>query len=85
MTGAQGSGPRDDRMPLDALVARVRDPVFASRHRREPSLRATSRHVNPVMLAVCTSESLYVREWRRHARRCAACARVFDYFGLAVE
>ncbi len=75
----------NERLPLDALVTRMRDPTFASRHRRELSLRATSAHVNPVMLAVCSHDALYVREWRRHARRCPACARVFSYFGLEVE
>jgi hypothetical protein len=82
---ALGSNRDTDRLPLDALVRRVRDPVFRSRHRRQPSMRATSRHVNPVMLAACTADSLYLREWRKHARRCAACARVFAHFGLALE
>jgi hypothetical protein len=74
-----------DRLPLDALVSRMRDPTFASRHRREVSLRQTSAHVNPVMLAVCSRDSLYVREWRQHARRCPSCANVFDYFGIDLE
>jgi hypothetical protein len=72
-------------MPLDALVTRLRDPTFTARHRRELSLRSTSAHVNPVMLAVCSRDSLYVREWRRHARRCNACAQVFSYFDLDLE
>jgi hypothetical protein len=76
---------RSDRMPLDALVTRLRDPTFAARHRREVSLRSTSAHVNPVMLAVCSVDSLYVREWRRHAQKCAACARLFAYFNLDVK
>jgi hypothetical protein len=63
----------------------MRDPTFARRHRREPSLRATSAHVNPVMLAVCSRDALYVRQWRAHARRCPACASVFGYFGIAVD
>jgi hypothetical protein len=70
------------RLPLDALVTRMRDPTFAARYRRELSLRSTSAHVNPVMLAVCTRDSLYVREWQRHARQCPSCARVFKYFGI---
>jgi len=72
-------------MPLDALVTRLRDPTFAARHRRVPSLRSTSAHVNPVMLAVCSRDSLYVREWRQHARHCPSCARVFAYFDLDKE
>ena len=78
MTGVE----RSDRLPLDTLVTRLRDPTFAARHRRELSLRTTSAHVNPVMLAVCSVDSLYVREWRRHARRCPACSSVFAYFNL---
>jgi hypothetical protein len=81
VAGAEG----EQRIPLDALVTRLRDPTFAARHRREPSLRSTSAHVNPVMLAVCTVDSLYVREWRRHARSCPSCARVFEYFDLAID
>jgi hypothetical protein len=76
---------RSDRLPLDALVTRLRDPTFAADHRRKLSLRTTSAHVNPVMLAVCSVDSLYVREWRRHARRCPGCARVFSYFNLDLE
>ena len=73
------------RLGLDALVSRIRDPAFASRHRRRLSLRETSAHVNPVMLAVSSRDSLYVRSWREHARRCAPCRGLFEYFGLAVE
>jgi hypothetical protein len=75
----------DERLALDALVTRMRDPTFAGRYRRELSLRQTSAHVNPVMLAVCSQDSLYLREWRRHARRCAACARVFNHLGIAID
>jgi len=79
-------GPADAaRLGLDALVSRIRDPAFASRHRRRLSLRETSAHVNPVMLAVSSRDSLYVRSWREHARRCASCRGVFEYFGLAIE
>lgn len=74
-----------DRLPLDALVTRMRDPTFAARHRRRLSLRSTSAHVNPVMLAVCSRESLYVREWRRHADHCRSCASIFSYFGIPVD
>ena len=73
------------RLGLDALVSRIRDPAFASRHRRRLSLRETSAHINPVMLAVSSRDSLYVRSWREHARRCAPCRGLFEYFGLAVE
>ena len=73
------------RLGLDALVSRIRDPAFASRHRRRLSLRETSAHVNPVMLAVSSRDSLYVRSWREHARRCTPCRGLFEYFGLAVE
>jgi hypothetical protein len=70
------------RLALDELVSRVRDPAFASRHRRQLSMRETSAHVNPVMLAVSSQDSLYVRSWREHARRCDACAELFRYFEL---
>jgi hypothetical protein len=71
-------------MPLDTLVSRMRDPVFTARHRRQLSLRETSAHVNPVMLAVSSRDSLYVRSWRDHAKRCDACADLFRYFELDV-
>ena len=76
---------RSDRMPLDELVTQMRDPTFATRHRREVSLRETSAHVNPVMLAVCTRDSLYVRAWREHASRCSSCSSVYAYFGLPID
>jgi hypothetical protein len=76
---------RSDRLPLDALVTQVRDPTFAARHRRQSSLRETSAHVNPVMLAVCSRDSLYVRAWLRHAHRCASCARIFGYFEIPLD
>jgi len=79
--GAESS----NRLPLDSLVTRMRDPTFATRHRRQLSLRSTSEHVNPVMLAVCSRDSLYVQSWRQHARQCRSCAHVFSYFGLDVE
>jgi hypothetical protein len=72
----------DQRVPLDTLVTRMRDPTFASRHRREHSMRDTSAHVNPVMLAVSSRDSLYVRSWRDHARRCEPCRGLYRYFGL---
>jgi hypothetical protein len=82
MAELDGSEESPDRLPLDALVTRIRDPHFTSRHRRRLSLRSTSAHVNPVMLAVCTRDSLYVREWSEHARNCPSCARIFAYFNI---
>jgi hypothetical protein len=73
----------DDRLSLDDLVALMKDPGFATQHRRPLSLRETSRHVNPLMLAVATRDSLYVRDWRNHSRGCTACRKLFEYFGLA--
>lgn len=75
----------EQRLPLDALVSRIEDPAFASRHRRELTLRETSAHANPVMLAVARSDSLYVRCWRDHARNCPACADLFAYFGISLN
>ena len=72
----------EQRLPLDTLVSRIEDPDFASRHRRELTLRETSAHANPVMLAVALPDSLYVRCWRDHAGSCEACASLFKYFGL---
>jgi len=81
--------PRDpreqSRLGLDALVSRIRDPAFAFRHRRQVTLRETSAHINPVMLAVSSRDSLYVRSWRDHARRCEPCRGLFEYFGLPLE
>jgi hypothetical protein len=85
MPESSGNGPDPHRLALDALVSRVRDPAFVSRHRRPMSLRETSAHVNPVMLAVSSRESLYVRSWRSHASRCEACRGLFEYFGLELE
>ena len=70
------------RFPLDVLLERMQDPSFTARHRRRLSLRETSPHVNPVMLAVATNDSFYVRAWRKHARQCPSCTRVFEYFGF---
>jgi len=75
----------EQRLPLDALVSRIEDPRFASRHRRQLTLRETSAHANPVMLAVASPDSLYVRCWRDHARTCEACTKIFEYFGLPLE
>ena len=77
--------PDRPRLGLDALVSRIRDPAFASRHRRPLSLRSTSAHVSPVMLAVSSRDSLYVRSWRDHASRCEPCRGLFEYFGLALD
>ncbi len=71
-----------DRLPLDALIHRLRDPELQARYRRELSFRKTSEHVNPLMLAVSSRESMYVRSWRRHAASCETCRHLFVYFGL---
>ena len=81
--GANNHG-EEQRLPLDALVSRMEDPAFASRHRRELTLRETSAHANPVMLAVAAPDSLYVRCWKDHAGSCEACASLFEYFGLSL-
>ena len=70
------------RLSLDSLLERMQDPSFVARHRRRLTFRETSPHVNPVMLAVATNDSFYVRSWRAHARECAPCAQLFEYFGL---
>jgi|GEM_PF-2380670 len=85
MPDSPGDPPDRTRLGLDALVSRIRDPAFAFRHRRPLSLRETSAHVNPVMLAVSSRDSLYVRSWRDHARRCAPCRGLFEYFGLPLD
>ena len=72
----------DSRLPLDALFERMSDPSFAARHRRRLSFRETSPHANPVMLAAAANDSFYVRSWRNHARNCATCAQLFEYFGI---
>ena len=74
-----------DRLPLDALVSRLREPAFVARFRRRLSFRETSPHVSAVMLASAEADSVYVRQWREHARGCPLCANLFAYFGLDVE
>jgi len=85
MPDSPGDPPEQSRLGLDALVSRIRDPAFAFRHRRQVTLRETSAHVNPVMLAVSSRDSLYVRSWREHARRCAPCRGLFEYFNLPLD
>lgn len=70
------------RLGIDEIVDLLQDSRFAARHRRRLSLRETSQHVNPLMLAGATAESIYVNEWRKHAGHCPACAKLFSYFGL---
>jgi hypothetical protein len=70
------------RWPLDALLARLLDPTFIARFRRRLSFRETSRHASPLMLAVSGRDSMYVREWREHAKTCATCTSLFKYFDL---
>jgi hypothetical protein len=60
----------------------VRELALISRFRRRLSFRETSSHASPLMLASAKPDSLYVREWRKHARTCPACAALFAYFGL---
>ena len=79
---AGGRASRSAKIPLDTLVRRLGDRTFTSRYRRRLSLRQTSSHVNPVMLAASASDSLYVRAWRDHATSCPACAKLFAYFEL---
>ncbi len=74
-----------ERLCLDDVVARLGDPAFAGRFRRPPTMRGAGSHVNPLMLAVCTADSLYVTTWRAHARRCDACRELFVYFGVWVD
>lgn len=74
-----------DRLSIDDVVARLADPVFASRFRRPPTMRGAGAHVNPLMLAVCAADSLYVATWRAHAGRCDACRELFVYFGVRVD
>lgn len=72
------------RQSLDALVAQMGEPGFVLRFRRRPAPISGSGHVEPAMLALSSPRSRYVRRWRRHAARCAACASVFRYYGLKV-
>ena len=76
----------DGKRPgLDRLMAQVADPVFVLRHRRIPSRREQGGHVSPSLLALSGPRSRYVRSWRRHARRCPACAATFRYLGLSLD
>jgi hypothetical protein len=73
------------RKALDRLVPRMVEPEFVVCHRRVPSMRETSGHVSPAMLALAPPRSRYVRRWRRHARRCPGCAATFRFMGLPLE
>jgi hypothetical protein len=73
------------RLGLDALVAQMTDPGFAVRYCRAPSMAERGGHVSPSMLVVQSPRSRYVRSWRRHARRCTDCARVFRFMGLSLR
>ncbi len=77
--------PDKARESLDALMTRLTEPVFVSRHRRVPAGSERGGHVSPTILAVSSPRSRYVRRWRRHARRCPECATVFRYLGLPVD
>jgi len=80
-----GAATRGRRMALDQLLQQLVEPGFIVRHRRAPSMRETSGHVSPSMLAVAPPRSRYVRRWRRHARHCQRCSEVFRYMGLSLE
>lgn len=73
------------RQSLDKLVAHMAEPGFAIRFRRVPSNVERPGHVSPTILAASSRRSKYVKQWRRHARRCPHCANVFRYFGLSVD
>jgi len=73
------------RRPLDELIVLVAEPGFASLFRRAPSLQKATGHADAATLAVAPPRSRYVRQWRRHARQCPACADVFRYLGLALD
>jgi len=75
----------DRRRALDRLVAQMADPMFVFRHRRVPSGREQAGHASPSLLAMSGPRSRYVRSWRRHARRCPACAATFRYLGLSLD
>lgn len=82
-TRAAGGG--EPRLPLDALMLRLREPGFVARHRRAPSMLERSGHVSAALLAVAPPRSRYVRDWRMHARRCPDCADAFRYFGISLK
>ena len=73
------------RKTLDDIVADMGKPGFVGLHHRPPSVPETGAHVNAEVLALVAPRSRYVRRWRRHARRCLACANVFRYFGLSLD
>lgn len=72
------------RSALDQLVAQMSEPGFTTRYRRLPSSKESSGHVSLAILVVSPPRSPYVRSWRKHARRCPACAAAFRYVGLKV-
>lgn len=73
------------RMGLDQLVWKLLDPAFALCFRRTPVAVERPGHASPTVLANSGSRSAYVKRWRRHARRCAECRTMFQYFGLRVD
>lgn len=73
------------RLSIDDVVVRLADPAFARRFRRPPTMRGAGAHVNPLMLATCPGDSLYVATWRAHAARCDACRELFVYFGVRAD
>lgn len=77
--------PGHRRIGLDALVVQMVNPGFAIRYGRVPVMQERGGHVSPSMLAMQPLRSRYVRSWRRHARRCSACASVFRYLGFPID
>ena len=72
------------RLGLDKLVAKMIDSRFVLYHRRVPRRPTGGGHVDPAVLSLSPPKSRYVRKWRRHARRCPACADTFRYLGLSL-
>lgn len=73
------------RHSLDRLMAKLREPGFLIRHQRLPFTGGSTGHVNLDELAMVPPRSRVVRKWRRHARRCPACAEAFRYLGLSLK
>jgi len=70
------------RWSLDRLVAQMASPGFVTRYCRVPTWCEQEGHVSPAILALESPRSKYVSRWRRHARRCPACAGIYRYLGL---
>ena len=81
----EGNSKPGGRQALDEIMGRMAEPDFTVRHRRVPEIPETGAHVSPEMLAMLPPKSRYVRRWKRHARRCLACANVFRYYGISLD